>query len=234
MPKGQDVPSARKIHRELWCFSKVGLSVLVPTCVGNVQLHIRNRRTLIDLLKDSGTRCPPAAEGEGTWNRSPSDPLTRDQAANPGPRHDSQEVNNTQMGRKYSLLRTQAGHVAQPPKDHEEVTSPESPNPKNGATRPRNGREGTHKRRFVHSQRPQKAPDLRKHCAQGGTRTAFPPLQSLGTPGIMRNPDRSDRCTAQSEAKSVDIVHTLFSIFQLQKAGVRRGFPVVTKRRLSA
>jgi hypothetical protein len=52
MPKGQDVPSPRKVHRKLRCFSNVGLSIPVPTFVGHVQLHSRNRRTLKEHLKD--------------------------------------------------------------------------------------------------------------------------------------------------------------------------------------
>jgi hypothetical protein len=52
------------------------------------------------------------------------------------------------------------------------------------------------------------ASDLRKYCARGGTRTAFQPLKTLGTPENIRNPSQSDRCTTQSGAKSVDIVNT--------------------------
>ena len=44
--------------------------------------------------------------------------------------------------------------------------------------------------------------------ARGGTRTAFQPLQTLGTRGNIRIPTRSDTCTTQSDAKSVHIVHT--------------------------
>lgn len=54
--------------------------------------------------------------------------------------------------------------------------------------------------------------------ARGGTRTAFPGLQTLGTRENMRNPTRSDRSTTESEAQSVDIVHTRFRR--------RRGLPV--------
>ncbi len=57
----------------------------------------------------------------------------------------------------------------------------------------------------------QKALDLRKHCARGGTRTTFRALQALGTPENMRNPKKFEGCTAGYEAKSVDNVHTLFS-----------------------
>ena len=47
-------------------------------------------------------------------------------------------------------------------------------------------------------------------CARGGTRTAFQPLQTLGSRGNMRNPARSDPGTTQSEAQSVYFVHTPF------------------------
>jgi hypothetical protein len=50
--------------------------------------------------------------------------------------------------------------------------------------------------------------------ARGGTRTAFQPLQTLGSPGNMGNPARSDLCTTQSGAQSVDIVHTPISPLQ--------------------
>jgi hypothetical protein len=56
----------------------------------------------------------------------------------------------------------------------------------------------------------QKASDLRKHCARGGTRTTFLALQTLGTPENIGNPSNSDRCTTQSEAESVDTVNTPF------------------------
>jgi hypothetical protein len=54
----------------------------------------------------------------------------------------------------------------------------------------------------------QKAADLQKHCARGGTRTAFPPLQTLGTRENMRNSGESEGYTRQSETESVDNVHT--------------------------
>ena len=44
--------------------------------------------------------------------------------------------------------------------------------------------------------------------ARGGTRTAFQPLQTLGSRGNMRDQARSGRCTTQSEAQFVDSVHT--------------------------
>ncbi|MDR6417639.1 hypothetical protein J2808_004408 [Pseudarthrobacter sulfonivorans] len=43
--------------------------------------------------------------------------------------------------------------------------------------------------------------------ARGGTRTAFQPLQTLGTRANISNPSQSNRNTAQSEAKSVDTVN---------------------------
>jgi hypothetical protein len=52
--------------------------------------------------------------------------------------------------------------------------------------------------------------DEGEHRARGGTRTAFQPLQTLGTPENIRNPSQSGRCTAQSEAQGVHIVHTVF------------------------
>jgi hypothetical protein len=53
-----------------------------------------------------------------------------------------------------------------------------------------------------------KAPDLRKHCARGGTRTAFQPLQTLDSRPNIRNPGQSSTGTAQSVTQSVDTVHT--------------------------
>jgi hypothetical protein len=50
--------------------------------------------------------------------------------------------------------------------------------------------------------------------ARGGTRTAFQPLQTLGSPGNMRNPARSDPHTTQSDAQSVHSVHTPKVAFQ--------------------
>jgi len=43
-------------------------------------------------------------------------------------------------------------------------------------------------------------PDEGSCCARGGTRTAFQPLQTVGSPGIMRSPARSDPSTTRSEA----------------------------------
>jgi hypothetical protein len=56
----------------------------------------------------------------------------------------------------------------------------------------------------------QKASDLRKHCARGGTRTAFQPVQIVGTPENISAPSQSGRYATQSEAKSVDSVNTSF------------------------
>jgi hypothetical protein len=50
--------------------------------------------------------------------------------------------------------------------------------------------------------------------ARGGTRTAFQPLQTLDSPGNMRNPARSDPHTTQSDAQSVHSVHTPKVAFQ--------------------
>lgn len=47
--------------------------------------------------------------------------------------------------------------------------------------------------------------------ARGGTRTGFQPVRILGSRGNMRNPSQSGRCTARSEAQSVDTVHTPIS-----------------------
>ena len=54
----------------------------------------------------------------------------------------------------------------------------------------------------------EKAPDLRKHCARGGTQTAFPPPQTLDSRGNIRNPGESGPGTTQSETQSVYFVHT--------------------------
>jgi hypothetical protein len=43
---------------------------------------------------------------------------------------------------------------------------------------------------------------------RGGTRVAFQPLPPLGSPESTGNPAQSDRFISQSEAKSVDVVHT--------------------------
>ena len=49
--------------------------------------------------------------------------------------------------------------------------------------------------------------------ARGGTRTAFPPLQTLGNPENIGNPAQSGTGTTQSKTQSVDIVHTSFWSF---------------------
>ena len=61
---------------------------------------------------------------------------------------------------------------------------------------------------FCQQSEAQWASDLLKHCARGGTRTAFQPLQTLGTPENIPNPSQSGRCTARSEAQGVHNVHT--------------------------
>jgi hypothetical protein len=53
-------------------------------------------------------------------------------------------------------------------------------------------------------------PDLRKHCARGGTRTGLQPLNFRHFPENLRNPAQSATSTARSEAQGVHIVHTLF------------------------
>jgi hypothetical protein len=58
--------------------------------------------------------------------------------------------------------------------------------------------------------RGQKATHLRKHCARGGTRTAFSALKTLGTRENMRNPKQYGSSTSRSEAQSVDDVHSCF------------------------
>ncbi len=62
---------------------------------------------------------------------------------------------------------------------------------------------------FLSTVRGQPAPDLRKHCARGGTRTAFRPLKTMGNRENVRNTKESEDCTRHSETKSVDNVHTL-------------------------
>ena len=47
-----------------------------------------------------------------------------------------------------------------------------------------------------------------KTRARGGTRTGLQPLQTLGSPGNMRNPGQTGTSTTQSEAQSVDSNHT--------------------------
>ena len=54
----------------------------------------------------------------------------------------------------------------------------------------------------------EEATDLRKHCARGGTRTAFQVLETLGSRENMRNPKQSDGCSGQYAAENVDTVHT--------------------------
>ncbi|MCB5275903.1 hypothetical protein BJG92_03457 [Arthrobacter sp. SO5] len=63
-----------------------------------------------------------------------------------------------------------------------------------------------------------KAPDLRKHCARGGTRTGFQQLNFRRSPENIANPARFVTGTARSEAQGVHIVHTL--IFALSGAPV--------------
>ena len=57
--------------------------------------------------------------------------------------------------------------------------------------------------------RHQKAPDLRKHCAQGRTRTGLQPLNIRQSPENLANPAQSDASTTRSEAPGLHIVHTL-------------------------
>ena len=60
----------------------------------------------------------------------------------------------------------------------------------------------------VHTKKHQKAADLRKHRARGGTRTGFQSLQTLGSRRNIGSPGQSGTGTAQSETQSVDTVHT--------------------------
>jgi len=69
----------------------------------------------------------------------------------------------------------------------------------------------------------QKASDLRKHCARGETRTAFQPVQIVGTPENISAPSQSGRYATQSEAKSVDSVNTSFCLLPLEHRSVREG-----------
>ena len=62
----------------------------------------------------------------------------------------------------------------------------------------------------VHTKKHQKAADLRKHCARGGTRTGFQPLNFRRSPANIANPGQSGTSTTQSEAQGVHIVRTLF------------------------
>ena len=58
------------------------------------------------------------------------------------------------------------------------------------------------------------APEQGKHCARGGTRTGFQPLQTLDSRQNTRNPAQSGTGTgtgtgtAQSVTQSADTVHT--------------------------
>jgi hypothetical protein len=54
------------------------------------------------------------------------------------------------------------------------------------------------------------APEQGKHCARGGTRTAFQPLQTLRTPENIPNPSQFGTGTDESAAQGVHNVHTLF------------------------
>ncbi|MET3952521.1 hypothetical protein ABIB29_003384 [Arthrobacter sp. UYEF36] len=62
----------------------------------------------------------------------------------------------------------------------------------------------------VHTKSTQKAPDLRKHCARGGTRTGFQPPNFRHSPENLANPAQSGTSTTRSEAQGVYIVHTHF------------------------
>ena len=53
------------------------------------------------------------------------------------------------------------------------------------------------------------APEQGKHCARGGTRTGFQPLNIRHSPENLRNPAQSGTSTTRSEAQGVHIVHTL-------------------------
>jgi hypothetical protein len=62
----------------------------------------------------------------------------------------------------------------------------------------------------LYTRRQSKNPLLRGGLrAQGGTRTTFRALQTLGTRENMRNPGQSEGTTRQYETKSVDIVHII-------------------------
>jgi hypothetical protein len=64
--------------------------------------------------------------------------------------------------------------------------------------------------RFCQHPKTQQAPDLQKHCARGGTRTAFQTLNFRYFPENLRNPAQSASGTTRSEAQGVHTVHTLF------------------------
>jgi hypothetical protein len=61
----------------------------------------------------------------------------------------------------------------------------------------------------AHEKNTKKALDLGKHCARGGTRTGFHPLNFRHSPENLRNP-ASGASTSRSEAQGVHIVHTRF------------------------
>jgi hypothetical protein len=54
-------------------------------------------------------------------------------------------------------------------------------------------------------------------CARGGTRTGLQHLQTLHSPENIRNPARSGTDTAESEARSVHIVHIPFWALRRQR-----------------
>ena len=64
--------------------------------------------------------------------------------------------------------------------------------------------------RFCQHPKTKQACDLRKHCARGGTRAGFQPLNFRHSPENLRNPAQSGTSTTRSEAQGVHNVHTLF------------------------
>jgi len=79
--------------------------------------------------------------------------------------------------------------------------------PRRPGHRPRQASEGPSQGQCTHVKA--KTPsDEGECCARGGTRTAFQPSQTLGSHGNMRNPARSNPSKGESDAQSVDIVHT--------------------------
>jgi hypothetical protein len=98
--------------------------------------------------------------------------------------------------------------------NHARVAASESPNgnqPKGphyafGNRTKRDGNQGAESvyaytpkiRQALSTAKGQKASDLPKRCARGGTRTRFPALSVLGSGGNMWNPGQSGGCTGQS------------------------------------
>jgi hypothetical protein len=128
----------------------------------------------------------------------------------------TRESRNRQRLSTDGLPQVQPGHAVSTRPDHEGVRTHTVTATKKRGTRPQQRpptKYGTPEgptSQALYTVRSQNLSELRKHCARGGIRTAFHPLQKLGTPENIRNPAEFGRCTAQFDALSVHLVHASF------------------------